>query len=86
MTARLNVPALLSLLFSGILCAAEWRPVTEAELGQKTPRVDPGADAEAIFWDIKIEDSFRGGDLQLTMNHYIRIKIFTIADAKNTPP
>ena len=77
MKARLFLAALLSLFFPGILSAAEWRPVTEVELGQKTPRIDPAADAEAIFWDIKIEDSFNNGELQLTMNHYIRIKIFT---------
>jgi Domain of Unknown Function with PDB structure (DUF3857)/Transglutaminase-like superfamily len=77
MKARVLVASVLSLLSSGILRAVDWRPVTEAELAQKTPRVDPAADAEAIFWDIKIEDSANGGDLKLTMNHYIRIKIFT---------
>jgi Domain of Unknown Function with PDB structure (DUF3857)/Transglutaminase-like superfamily len=77
MKARLFAAVLLSFLFTGMLFAADWRPVTEVELAQKTPRIDPAADAEAIFWDIKIEDSFHGGDLQLTMNHYIRIKIFT---------
>ena len=77
MNSRVLVASVLPLLSLGILRAADWRPVTEAELAQKTPRVDPAADAEAIFWDIKIEDSATGGDLKLTMNHYIRIKIFT---------
>jgi hypothetical protein len=59
------------------LPAADWRPVNASELAQKTPRVDPGADAEAIFWDIRLEDRFEGSDFSLAMNHYIRIKIFT---------
>ena len=64
-------------LVGGTLPAADWRPVNASELAQKTPRVDPGADAEAIFWDIRLEDRLEGGDLSLAMNHYIRIKIFT---------
>jgi hypothetical protein len=57
--------------------ADSWRPVEAPELAQKAARVEPGADAEAIFWDVKIEDSLNGGDFKLTMSHYIRIKIFT---------
>ena len=72
----------LTLLLAAVLCtvklpAADWRPVDPTELSQKTPRVDSGADAEAIFWDIRLEDKFDGGDFSLTLNHYVRIKIFT---------
>jgi hypothetical protein len=56
---------------------ATWRPIDPSEIAQKTPRVDRTADAEAIFWDVRIEDNATGGDLVLTLNHYIRIKIFT---------
>ncbi len=69
-------------IFAGTLCstlasAVDWRPVDPAELAQKTPRVDPAADAEAIFWDIKIEDRVDGFSVQMVLNHYVRIKIFT---------
>lgn len=77
MNGRASVTPLLVFFLSSLLPAADWRPVDTNELAQKTPKVEAGADAEAIFWDIKIEDSVQGGDLQLTMNHYIRIKIFT---------
>lgn len=56
---------------------ADWLPVGTAELSRKTPRLDKAADAEAIFWDVRIEDRLMGGDLSLTMIHYIRIKIYT---------
>jgi hypothetical protein len=64
-------------LFTETLPAVDWRPVEASELAQKTPRVDPAADAEAIFWDVHVEDRLQGGDLSLSMIHYIRIKIFT---------
>ena len=66
------------LLCGTIVQAADWKPVDPAELAQKTPKIDPNADAEAIFWDIHVEDKLRGGqDLSLELDHYIRIKIFT---------
>jgi hypothetical protein len=57
--------------------AVEWRPIEPSELTQKTPHVDPAADAEAIFWDIRVEDHLMGADLSIELHHYIRIKIFT---------
>lgn len=51
-----------------------WRPVDPSELALKAPVVEPDADAEAIFWDIRIDD---GGDNDLVLSHYVRIKIFT---------
>ncbi len=52
----------------------DWREVTPAELAMKTPKVDPQADAEAIFWDVKIDDSSSD---DLSRSHYVRVKIFT---------
>jgi hypothetical protein len=52
----------------------EWRPIDPAELALKAAVVEPNADAEAIFWDIRIDD---GGENDLVLNHYVRIKIFT---------
>lgn len=66
-----------SFLVAETLPAVDWRPVDASELAQKTPRVDPKADAEAIFWDVRIEDRLQGQEFSLSMIHYIRIKIFT---------
>ncbi len=52
----------------------DWRPVTPEELAMKTPKVDPDADAEAIFWEIRIDDSSAE---DLSLQHYLRVKIFT---------
>lgn len=51
----------------------DWRPVTPQELGAKTPVVEPDADAEAIFWEVRVDDSTEN----LVMKHYVRVKIFT---------
>lgn len=54
--------------------AEEWRPLDPTHLALKAAVVEPNADAEAIFWDIKIDD---GGYDDLVLSHYVRIKIFT---------
>ncbi|HEX8249312.1 MAG TPA: DUF3857 and transglutaminase domain-containing protein [Pyrinomonadaceae bacterium] len=54
--------------------ADEWRPVSPAELAMKTPQVEPDADAEAIFWEVHLDDKKRK---KLSYNHYVRVKIFT---------
>lgn len=64
------------LLFSFISAKAgdDWKPVDPSDLALKEPKVEKDADAEAIFWEVKIDDS---SDDQLAVKHYLRIKIFT---------
>jgi hypothetical protein len=50
-----------------------WKPVEPAHLALKTPSVEPDADAEAIFWEVTVNDE----DLDTVLTHYIRIKVFT---------
>lgn len=66
---------LLICLFLSVAAFAgdEWRPVTQAELDMKTPKVEPGADAEAIFWEVRLDDKSN----ELTRVNYVRVKIFT---------
>src|SRR5262249_37524488 len=52
----------------------DWRPVTPEELALKEARVEKDADAEAIFWEVRIDDSASD---ELSEKHYIRIKVFT---------
>src|SRR5690349_25131796 len=51
----------------------EWRAIEPADLALKAAVVEPNADAEAIFWDIRVDD---GGQNDLVLSHYVRIKIF----------
>jgi len=51
----------------------DWRPVTPTELAAK-PVVEPDADAEAIFWEVRVDDSSAE---ELALKHYVRVKIFT---------
>lgn len=57
-----------------IFSQTEWRPVTPAELQMKTPQVEPDADAEAIFWEVRLDDKKLS---KLSYSHYVRVKIFT---------
>jgi Domain of Unknown Function with PDB structure (DUF3857)/Transglutaminase-like superfamily len=58
----------------------EWRPLDPAHLALKAAIVEPNADAEAIFWDIRVDD---GGQNDLVLSHYVRIKIFTERGREN---
>ena len=72
----------LALLPLIILCAAfssraawdDWKVVDPGELALKAPTVDKDADAEALFWEVRIDDNPEG---DLIFNHYLRIKVFT---------
>jgi hypothetical protein len=81
-SVRKPFPALfvfcLLVLFSSQIARAQqdavWRPVSPAELQMKTPQVEPDADAEAIFWEVRLDDKKAGS---LSYRHYVRVKIFT---------
>lgn len=76
-TSRLLLFVFLLCLTAGIFATddpIEWRPVSPAELAMDKPVVDPDADAEAIFWEVRLDDKNRK---KLYYEHYVRIKIFT---------
>jgi hypothetical protein len=52
----------------------DWRPVSPQEMQSKTSVVEPNADAEAIFWEVRVDDSEAS---TLALKHYVRVKIFT---------
>ncbi len=52
----------------------EWKPIEPAHLALKTATVEKEADAEALFWEVRIDDNPEG---DLIFNHYIRVKVFT---------
>jgi len=52
----------------------DWRPVDPTELALKAPVVERDADAEALFWEVRVDDGEPG---ELIFTHYIRIKVFT---------
>lgn len=71
--------ALVSLIFIAAPALAgdnDWKPIDPAELALKAPVVEKDADAEALFWEVRVEDKNEyEGDL--VFQHYIRIKVFT---------
>jgi hypothetical protein len=52
----------------------EWRAVEPADLSSKTSTVEKDADAEALFWEVRVDDS---QPEELVLKNYIRIKVFT---------
>lgn len=73
---QLALSLLCAVIFLTQMASAQqtiWLPVTPAELAQKTARVEPDADAEAIFWDVRLDDKKLN---KLSYRHYVRVKIF----------
>jgi hypothetical protein len=70
---------LLAVLCLVFVCAVpafagdDWRPIDPADLALKTAVVERDADAEGIFWDVRLDDSSE----DLVFLHYVRIKVFT---------
>jgi hypothetical protein len=52
----------------------DWKPVDPAELALKSPIVEKEADAEGLFWEVRIDDNPDGN---LIFTHYLRVKVFT---------
>jgi hypothetical protein len=74
----LALMALLGLFFVSdnptLAAYDDWKPIDPGEIALKAPMVDKDADAEALFWEVRINDDPDG---DLIFNHYIRIKVFT---------
>lgn len=69
----LFVFCLLASTASSALAGENWRPVDPADLALKAPIVEKEADAEAIFWEVRVDDS---QPYELSLKNYIRIKVF----------
>ena len=52
----------------------DWKPIDPAHLALSASIVEKEADAEALFWEVKIDDNPEG---DLIFNHYLRVKVFT---------
>lgn len=68
---------LLTGFASVVMAGDEWRPIDPADLAAKTPTVDKDADAEALFWEVRLLDEVEGDTVRTVLKHYVRIKIFT---------
>jgi hypothetical protein len=70
------LPLLCLFLFlpAAIFAGDDWRPIAPAELALKAPIVEKDADAEAIFWEVRVDDSVLE---ELSLRNYVRIKVFT---------
>jgi hypothetical protein len=71
------LPLICLLIFGSQFTPAQdknWREISQADLQQKTPKVEADADAEALFWEVRIDDSSENDLKKFT---YVRVKIFT---------
>src|SRR2546421_3811356 len=68
---------LLPLAFASTAAARggdkDWKPVDPAQLSMTAPAVEKDADAEALFWEVYVDDSHPE---ELSLKNYVRIKVF----------
>ena len=64
----------IALFSSTALAGDDWKPLDPADLASKTPVVEKDADAEALFWEVRVDD---GEADELVFTHYVRVKVFT---------
>ena len=77
-TLRILAPLLLAPMLCLPAAAVKWAPIQPAQLAAQAPRIDPDADAEAVFWRTWVTDRMIGGrQPQSIKEQYVRIKIFT---------
>jgi hypothetical protein len=56
--------------------ADRWKPVDPADLALTSCSFEPSADAEALFWEVSIEDLATDGEIRTVLDHYLRVKVF----------
>lgn len=75
---RMGIFSVLILSLSSAVFGQEWKPLDPAAIALKAPSIDKDADAEALFWEVRVLDEGDGyGAIQRVLNHYVRLKIFT---------
>ena len=67
----------LGVLPATVFAGDDWRPVDPSDLALKAPIVEKDADAEAIFWEVRLSDEVDAGTPRTVLRHYVRIKVFS---------
>ena len=62
---------------------SNWDPVPPEDLAQTDSRVEPGADAEALFVRTWVTDGWESDEFVQEREHYSRIKVFTVQGAQS---
>lgn len=69
--------AILPLLAAPSRADEKWAPIDPRDLSAMKGSVDPTADAEWIFSDIRVEDTGDENSLHSDVSRYVRVKVFT---------
>ncbi len=78
--ACLAVVALVALVLAPAPTALagdkDWKPVDPSHIALKEPAVEKDADAEVLFWEVRVSYEDESGEPATVLSHYVRIKIF----------
>ena len=75
LTASMQLCLLLCFAAFGVVAQSkDWKPVNPAELSQSKPSIEADADAEVLFWEVRVDDA---SPENMVMKHHVRVKVFT---------
>jgi hypothetical protein len=78
MLRRFYVLCVGALALGSSTLLADWRPINPSELALKQSTVEAGADAEALFREVRITNEVQGRNYPKNIvSEYVRLKIFT---------
>jgi hypothetical protein len=65
------------LLPATVFAGDDWRAIDPTDVALTAAVVEKDADAEAIFWEVRLSDEVEGDTPRTVLRHYLRIKVFT---------
>lgn len=67
-------PLILAVVFQSQVLAQQWKPIESSQFEIKAPMVEKDADAEALLWEVYVNDSSVSNTEFI---HLVRIKVFS---------
>jgi len=55
----------------------DWPPLTPEQRSLARPTVEPDADAEALLWEVRVDDKIDETGVLSIRDHFLRVKVFT---------
>src|SRR5262245_44980172 len=61
----------------------DWPPLPPEHKALTQPKVERDADAEALLWEVKVDDQLEDEGVLSIRDHYLRVKVFTQKGAQD---
>jgi uncharacterized protein DUF3857 len=73
----IGIPLTLLLFTTAHALAAKWESIPPSTLAERKAHVDPEADAEALLWEIRVQDNLSPAGIESEVSQHLRIQVYT---------